>query len=297
MSLINALYILIAIFIFVIILIWCYLFLFVTIKKKRGKEDIVFEKKILEGIIATYSKVEIEESNKQLKKFKKVINKDIKYLFRAATIFIKFNRIVKFSNLQNFKVIFDYLEMSSVLNQKINNESWYVKAKAIWLSYEFELSENIKTINKYRNDKNTLVRREAQIALVSFLGWKSLAFFPYVKPYISLWQQIRIIEKLEEKPHEFDDIYIQKALASENKTVIELLIRIIKKFKLRKYKYYVIEQIFSDDTRLVTIAINTLKYLSSIGKEESVENLFYKTLERNQYATILNDLKVTIPKN
>ncbi|MBE7652682.1 hypothetical protein [Tenacibaculum finnmarkense] len=66
---------------------------------------------------------------------------------------------------------------------------------------------------------------------------------------------------------------------------------------MKKYKYYVIEQIFSDDTRLVTIAINTLKYLSSIGKEESVENLFYKTLERNQYATILNDLKVTIPKN
>ncbi|MEX6627338.1 hypothetical protein [Tenacibaculum salmonis] len=272
MSVFNILCIIVAVLSFLLVLLWGFIIFFIKEKKVHAKNKIKFEKEFLEGIISVYSNVEIKETEKKLKSLKKYLKKDSEYLWRSAAIFVKFNRVVKFSKKKKFQKIFKYLRVNNILAKKMLSKNWYVKAKAIWLSYEFELEKNIKIISRYKDDENTLVRREAQIAIVSFLGWRSLSFFPYITKKISLWQQIRIIEKLAQTKDELDFAYLNKALASENKSVIELIIRIIKNFRLEQYKSYVTEQLFSNNYKLINIAVETLRVL-----ETSVDEI--KTIE------------------
>ncbi|WP_271405943.1 hypothetical protein [Tenacibaculum soleae] len=295
MNLEYLLYIFIFFLIAILILLWSLILFNIKKNKIIERENIIFEKKIIQGIITIYSKIEVEATKSKLKRLKKYIKKDPETLWKSARIFVKVNRVVKFSKEEQFQEIFKYLGIKGVLKQKIKDKDWYIKAKAIWLSYEFELEGNLQMIIPYRDVENTLVRREAQIALVSFIGWKSLVFFPYVTRPMSLWQQIRIIEKLEETTNKLDLQYLDKALLSKNEKVKELLIRIIKNFKLEQYKYYIIDQLFSDNTRLVDVAFETLKNLEITKKEiKGIKSRFLEKTIENQRMDIFNYLDTRI---
>ncbi|MDO6811996.1 hypothetical protein [Tenacibaculum soleae] len=295
MNLEHLLYTFIFFLITILILLWGLIIYNIKKNKILERENIVFEKKIIQGIITTYSKLEVEATKNKLKRLKKYIKKDPETLWKSARIFVKINRVVKFSKEEQFQEIFKYLGIKGVLKKKIKDKDWYIKAKAIWLSYEFELEGNLQMVIPYRDVENTLVRREAQIALVSFIGWKSLVFFPYVTRPMSLWQQIRIIEKLEETTNKLDLQYLDKALLSKNEKVKELLIRVIKNFKLEQYKYYIIDQLFSDNTRLVDVAFETLKNLEITKKEiKGIKSRFLEKTIENQRMDIFNYLDTRI---
>lgn len=295
MNLEHLLYTFIFFLITILILLWGLIIYNIKKNKILERENIVFEKKIIQGIITTYSKLEVEATKNKLKRLKKHIKKDPETLWKSARIFVKINRVVKFSKEEQFQEIFKYLGIKGVLKKKIKDKDWYIKAKAIWLSYEFELEGNLQMVIPYRDVENTLVRREAQIALVSFIGWKSLVFFPYVTRPMSLWQQIRIIEKLEETTNKLDLQYLDKALLSKNEKVKELLIRVIKNFKLEQYKYYIIDQLFSDNTRLVDVAFETLKNLEITKKEiKGIKSRFLEKTIENQRMDIFNYLDTRI---
>ncbi|OCK42918.1 hypothetical protein BA195_08410 [Tenacibaculum soleae] len=295
MNLEHLLYTFIFFLITILVLLWGLIIYNIKKNKILERENIVFEKKIIQGIITTYSKLEVEATKNKLKRLKKYIKKDPETLWKSARIFVKINRVVKFSKEEQFQEIFKYLGIKGVLKKKIKDKDWYIKAKAIWLSYEFELEGNLQMVIPYRDVENTLVRREAQIALVSFIGWKSLVFFPYVTRPMSLWQQIRIIEKLEETTNKLDLQYLDKALLSKNEKVKELLIRVIKNFKLEQYKYYIIDQLFSDNTRLVDVAFETLKNLEITKKEiKGIKSRFLEKTIENQRMDIFNYLDTRI---
>ncbi|MDO6743591.1 hypothetical protein Q4553_03340 [Tenacibaculum soleae] len=295
MNLEHLLYTFIFFLITILILLWGLIIYNIKKNKILERENIVFEKKIIQGIITTYSKLEVEATKNKLKRLKKYIKKDPETLWKSARIFVKINRVVKFSKEEQFQEIFKYLGIKGVLKKKIKDKDWYIKAKAIWLSYEFELEGNLQMVIPYRDVENTLVRREAQIALVSFIGWKSLVFFPYVTRPMSLWQQIRIIEKLEETTNKLDLQYLDKALLSKNEKVKELLIRVIKNFKLEQYKYYIIDQLFSDNTRLVDVAFETLKNLEITKKEiKGIKSRFLEKTIENQRMDIFNYLDTRV---
>ncbi|CAM1368095.1 conserved protein of unknown function [Tenacibaculum soleae] len=295
MNLEHLLYTFIFFLITILILLWGLIIYNIKKNKILERENIVFEKKIIQGIITTYSKLEVEATKNKLKRLKKYIKKDPETLWKSARIFVKINRVVKFSKEEQFQEIFKYLGIKGVLKKKIKDKDWYIKAKAIWLSYEFELEGNLQMVIPYRDVENTLVRREAQIAIVSFIGWKSLVFFPYVTRPMSLWQQIRIIEKLEETTNKLDLQYLDKALLSKNEKVKELLIRVIKNFKLEQYKYYIIDQLFSDNTRLVDVAFETLKNLEITKKEiKGIKSRFLEKTIENQRMDIFNYLDTRV---
>ena len=295
MNLEHLLYTFIFFLITILILLWGLIIYNIKKNKILERENIVFEKKIIQGIITTYSKLEVEATKNKLKRLKKYIKKDPETLWKSARIFVKINRVVKFSKEEQFQEIFKYLGIKGVLKKKIKDKDWYIKAKAIWLSYEFELEGNLQMVIPYRDVENTLVRREAQIAIVSFIGWKSLVFFPYVTRPMSLWQQIRIIEKLEETTNKLDLQYLDKALLSKNEKVKELLISVIKNFKLEQYKYYIIDQLFSDNTRLVDVAFETLKNLEITKKEiKGIKSRFLEKTIENQRMDIFNYLDTRV---
>ena len=186
-------------------------------------------------------------------------NKDLKYV---ALIIIGIKDFFV-TDKENWSFLFatdDSISLKLVSDIKSND--WYKKSRAIWILYELDIDQNIDTISKLNSHKHILVRREAQIALVRFLGWKSLRILPYVEYPLSLWQQIRIVEKLHDNYPEFEEKYFIKALKSQNPSSRELCLRIIRRFDLRDYNTYVINELFSEDVYVANVAqelvLNTL---------------------------------------
>ncbi len=134
--------------------------------------------------------------------------------------------------------------------QKLKNRKWYIKARGIREIYQMDQEQYIKEILKERNNKNIFVRREAQIAMVVFLGWESLRFLPYLKREMTLWQQIQIVEKLWDLYPKPDISRLRKAYKSEKKYANELIMRIIRKFGLSEEIDYIIK--FLDDPNFDT---------------------------------------------
>lgn len=286
MTLLGVIYSFIVFFLIAIVLLWFLILKYINSNKIKEKQYLRLEENLIEGIVSSYSEDSNELALKKLQHTSQYLEKNYIEFRDVAYVFIKVNRVFKFSNNSNFKKLYSHLGLDNKIRYKLDANDWYAKAKAILLSYELGLNENTLTISAYKDDKNTLVKREAQIALVTFLGWKSFIFFPYVTRPISLWQQIRIIEKLHETQHVFDSDAFEKALKAENPIIKELLVRIIKNFKLYNYRNYIKTQLNSKNKQLVKIAQETLTQLDLEKQElEQIEvrlpNIKKKELIKN----------------
>jgi len=240
--------------------------------RKRSKE---IEHKLIDSIVLNYKYLGVETKNNKLNWVKEYINTEDGF-WNFSFIFVKVHNVAKATKGTTFRAMANNIGLIMSLTNKLKSNNWYTRGKSIWLTYELELSDNWKTIIPHRNDKNKLVRREAQIALVTFLGWKSLVFFPYAEFPISLWQQIRIIDKLKSYYPTPDLSYLDKALKSKNPFIKELLIRIIRSYKLNDYKWYIIEQLHSNRIDLTECAIEVLNSFE-ISSEEILQ--VYRKLE------------------
>lgn len=173
---------------------------------------------------------------------------------------------------------------------KLKSRKWYVKARGIREIYEMDQEQYLNRILKERNHQNIFVRREAQIAIVVFLGWESLRFLPYLKREMELWQQIKIVEKLHYLHPEPNLEHLRRAYDSDRPYANELVMRIIRKFKLKSEVDFILRFINSDsfDTREAAIycissfelderRLNTVKYkfLNIPNTEQQMHLLSY----------------------
>lgn len=141
---------------------------------------------------------------------------------------------------------------------KLRKKDPFQKALGIKEIYEMDQHQYIKEVAVYRDDKNVYLRREAQIGLVSFLGWESLRFLPYLTRKISLWQQIKIVEKLHDICREPKLEYLRSAYSTNNSDAVELIIRIIKKFYLVSEVDYVFQNLQHSSYEVRKVAIYCL---------------------------------------
>lgn len=146
---------------------------------------------------------------------------------------------------ERLKVLYQQIPPYRASVIKLKGKDWYNKARGIREIYEMNQGQYLKEIIPLRNHKNIYVRREAQIALVVFLGWGSLRFLPYLRWNVTLWQQIKIVEKLHDL-YEIPNIaFLRKAYRAESVYAKQLLIRIIRKYELIGEIDYVLD--FIDD--------------------------------------------------
>lgn len=146
-----------------------------------------------------------------------------------------------------------------LVKKQLKSNNWYTVANAVITCYELELHALIDDVISLRNHKNKLVRREVQIAIIVLLGWKSLKLFRSYTLPISLWQQIRIIEKLQEYYPEVETKFLEKALTAKNIYIQELLLRLIRKFELTDYYSFIVEKLDSHSIFFQEIAVELLE--------------------------------------
>ncbi len=165
---------------------------------------------------------------------------NIQYLIN---LMIRTQRTILGTNHKKLKMLYAQIPPYRVSISKITGFGWYRKAQGIREIYEMDQSQYRHNILRFRNHRNVYVRREAQIALVVFLGWESLRFLPYLKREISLWQQIKIVEKLYDLYPTPELPWLKKAYKTDKLFGKQLLMRGIRKYKLQAEVNFIIENL------------------------------------------------------
>ncbi|HET8886072.1 MAG TPA: hypothetical protein VFM70_06940 [Salinimicrobium sp.] len=205
-------------------------------------------------------------------------------------LMIRTQRMILGKNHEKLKLLYPQLPPYNTSIKKVRSRYWYNKARGIREIYEMSQSQYLQEILPYRNHKNLYVRREAQIALVVFLGWKSLRFLPYVKKNFTLWQQIKIVEKLHDLYPKIEVHFLRKAYDVDTNHGKELLMRIIRKFQIYEEVDYIVFQLAAEDSDVRLAALDCLSSFSlNLSQLHTLKSLFWnlKNSEQQELAVKL----------
>lgn len=193
--------------------------------------------------------------------------RNIQFLIK---LMIRTQRTILGSNYYKLKKLYTQIPPYRASISKVSGIGWFKKAQGIREIYEMDQSQYLDDIFKFRNHRNIYVRREAQIALVVFLGWESLRFLPYLKRKITLWQQIKIVEKLEDIYPTPELTWLHKAYKTDKLFGKQLLMRIIRKFQLHEEVDFIIGHLKHPDYEVRETAIYCIQTFAI-----SDERMFY----------------------
>lgn len=163
--------------------------------------------------------------------------RNVQYLI---DLMIRTQRSLLGANYAKLEILFHQIPPYRVSIGKLKSKKWWIKARGIREIYEMDQEQYVNEILKEGNNRNIYVRREAQIAMVVFLGWKSLRFLPYLKREMTLWQQIKVVEKLHDLYPQPQLNLLKKVLKNDKAYYNELLMRVIRKFKIEAEVDYII---------------------------------------------------------
>jgi len=203
-------------------------------------------------------------------------------------LMIRTQRSILGVNYIKLKTLFTQIPPYGASASKLNSKKWYIKARGIREIYEMDQSQYTRDLIKLRNSDNIYVRREAQIGIVIFLGWKSLRFLPYLKRQMTLWQQIKIVEKLYDLYPVPDLNHLRRAYYSDRPYANELIMRIIRKFHLTDDIAYIIQ--FIDNPKFETreAAIYCISsFLLNDNQLTEIKEKFYNIRNTEQQLMLL----------
>ena len=191
------------------------------------------------------------------------------------------------STMDNIHWLFNKLDLQVEVSKNLNSQKWHTKAKAIQQMAYLQQQNNIKDIFPFTNHENTLLRMEAQIAIVKLTGFEGLQFLNEVSYPISEWQQLRLIQELSgHKIGEFENLH--QWLSSENETVIHFSLRLVEIYRLYQYYDEVTKSLSNSSPAICKRAIETLSHISN----ENTAELLIKNFPNYNKASQLEILKI-----
>ncbi len=132
------------------------------------------------------------------------------------------------TSAENLKHLYQQLNLEQYALKNLKSRYWHIKAKAIQELYLMELKEYEFELYPFANDKNELIRMEAQVALVQFNGFEGLLFLDDITYSISEWQQIKLLQKLSNLPPVH--VSIDSWLKSSNISVVIFALKLIRNY-------------------------------------------------------------------
>ncbi|MBB1284443.1 hypothetical protein HRH25_08675 [Flavisolibacter sp. BT320] len=130
---------------------------------------------------------------------------------------------------ENLQWLYETLELDNDSLHRFRSGQWFRKASAIQHLAEMQQSKHLVKIYRETNNANPFIRTEAQIAVVKLTGFKGLRFLNIVTYPITQWQQLSLINHLQQS--EPDAVQIRPWLSSDNDTVVEFALRLVTIYK------------------------------------------------------------------
>lgn len=215
-------------------------------------------------------------------------SQNIQFLIR---LLIRTQQNIIGSKLEKLNILYTQIPPYGVSVNKINSWHWYRKARGIREIYEMKQNQHFEKVFRYRNHRNIYVRREAQIALVVFKGWESLRFLPYLERNITLWQQIKIVEKLYDNYPTPELKWLHRAYRTDKIFGKRLLMRIIRKFELHSEVNFILEHLNHEDYEVRETAIYCIEsFVVSSSGIDYIKSIFTQIPDPTQQVQLLNYL-------
>lgn len=168
--------------------------------------------------------------------------------------------------------IYEQLSFKQFSVNKLKHSFWHIKAKGIQELYIMDQSDMLGTIYRYTNSSNKYVRKEAQTAIIHFLGFNGLHFLNVLSKPISDWEQINLIEQLKQFP--FTPIkHLETWLQSRNYTVVLFTLKLIAAYQ-QFQTYQAVEHCLKHAHEKVRI--QAVKTLVNINNEHTANTLVHQ---------------------
>ncbi len=144
----------------------------------------------------------------------------------AINILVQTKRDLAGMGTKGITNIYEQLGFKQFSINKLKHSFWHIKAKGIQELYIMDQSDMLGTMYRYTNSSNKYVRKEAQTAIIHFLGFNGLHFLNVLSKPISDWEQINLMEQLKQFP--FTPIkHLETWLQSRNHTVVLFTLKLI----------------------------------------------------------------------
>ncbi|APG59122.1 HEAT repeat domain-containing protein [Christiangramia salexigens] len=277
----------------VLVLFWCSIIMSIVYRKRRTAHLNEIENTFAE-VVSRYlyndpkDPLTLPEILQSLRKvgIKPGKKANVQFLIR---LMIRTQRTILGENNRKLRKLYMQIPPYNTSYKKIKSWNWNSKARGIREMYEMNQFQFADEIFKYRDHKNIYVRREAQIALVVFMGWESLRFLPYLKRNMTLWQQIKIVEKLYDLYPQPELKWLRKAYKSERLFAKKLLMRIIRKYELHGEVNFIIENLNHEDYEVRESAIYCITtFAISSSQMQQVKALYDQIPNATQQGQLLN---------
>lgn len=174
---------------------------------------------ILENNVDTNYKFEVPDKIQFLLKTriaKKVLLKEM----------MKVKKSLSGTSGNNLEKIYNQLGLHQISFNRINSKHWHVKARGIQELAIMNQLEYQEIIFQLTNNKDHMVRMEAQIAMVRLEGFKGLHFFDNLTYPLTEWLQVNLLQLLANQPVTFE-IGIINWLHSSNVSVVQFSLKLI----------------------------------------------------------------------
>ena len=156
--------------------------------------------------------------------------------------------------------------------KKLSSWRWDVVAQGILELAQMEVSHAFQHIAKYVNDKRSVVRKQAELAVVH-LKEDGIDYLLNNTQYsISEWQQLKLIEVLETIPN-YQAPKFKTWLISENKDVVLFSLRLIKYYNQNDASDSIIELVKHKDDDIKIAAISCIRdfhFIQAVGVLQAV---------------------------
>jgi hypothetical protein len=173
----------------------------------------------------------------------------------------------------NLKDLYKRLGLEKYALRSLKSRHWHVKAKAIQELTVMEIDEFVAQLYPFTNNKNELVRMEAQSALVQFNGFEGLRFLDIVTYPISDWQQIKLLQQLSQVPPV--NIDLDAWLKSENSSVVVFALKLARNYHRFELHDEISPCLDHQDSK---VRLETINFLSEIATDETSDQFISRFL-------------------
>lgn len=188
----------------------------------------------------------------------------------------------------NIEKIYNQLNLQDISQLRVADKQWHIKAKGIQELATMNQHERAPGILKLTNDKDLMVRMEAQTAMVRLQGYKGLQFFDSLTYPLTEWHQLNILHLLANQPL-LEEVGIVNWLHSSNSSVVQFSLKLISEQHANEFYDEVVKCLQHPDDAVRREAILCLGQIPSGAAAGELSAHFQQENNKNLRINIINE--------
>lgn len=166
------------------------------------------------------------------------------------------------------------LELYKDSLQKVSSGRWNTKARGFRELAQMDVKDANRSISKYINSKDKILRMESQVALVKLNEEDPLGFLDELKQELTEWEQINILETLSY--HQINIDSFDRWMDSKNDSVVIFVTKLAGLYKQLQTWPRVLELLEHQNPKVRKAAIKTLDMFEVSENAGLLKDVYFK---------------------